>query len=57
VAPGPAHTELLAIFDIRVRLCPRPLFDRVGATVLHKPFDLEDLLALVADVASRLQSG
>lgn len=50
------HAYIVVSADIRGIQAARPLFDRVGATVLHKPFELDDLLALVADAASRLQA-
>ncbi|MGZ3664379.1 MAG: response regulator [Ktedonobacterales bacterium] len=50
------HAYILISGDYRGIEAARPLYDRAGATILRKPFDLDDLLALVADAASRLQS-
>ncbi|MGZ6375450.1 MAG: response regulator [Ktedonobacterales bacterium] len=49
------HAYILISGDYRGIEAARPLYDRAGATILRKPFDLDDLLALVADAASRLQ--
>jgi two-component system nitrogen regulation response regulator NtrX len=50
------HAYILMSGDHHGLEAASALFKRLGATVLRKPFDLDDLVALVANAASRLQS-